>query len=170
MSAARPLRVDTGHLRLDNTYRIGEANSIARDLNCLSELVGGCMRQALRLVTLTVICIILAAAAEQPLQPIDRPTMPGEKRCAPFFATTTFGGATTEQIVFAYQTSLGDTKRDTIPKTRALVRVTDVQAPTYESIPVDGQNGAVFRLNQVEYEKARDCLPKPEPNPKANSQ
>jgi hypothetical protein len=127
------------------------------------------MRQALRLVMLTASCTMLATAAEQPLQPIDRPAMPGEKRCVPFFATTTFGGAAAEQIIFAYQTPNGDTKRDTIPKTRAFVRVTQGQTPTYENVAVDGQNGAVFRLNQVEYEKARDCLPKPEPDPKAHS-
>ena len=127
------------------------------------------MRQTLRLVALTVSYLMLATAAEQPLQPIDRPAIPGEKRYVPFFATTTFGGATAEQIVFAYQTSNGGTKRDTIPKTRVLVRLTEGQTPTYENVAVDGQNGAVFRLNRVEYEKARDCLPKPEPDTKAHS-
>jgi hypothetical protein len=85
----------------------------------------------------------------------------------PFFATTTFGGATAEQIIFAYQASGGNMKGDTIPKTRTLVRLTTEQTPTYENIAVDGQSGALFRLNQAEYEKARDCLPAPKPEPKA---
>jgi hypothetical protein len=125
------------------------------------------MRQALPLVTLTMSCTIIATAEERPLQPIDRPVISGEKRCLPFFATTTFGGATAEQIIFAYQASGGNMKGDTIPKTRTLVRLTTEQTPTYENIAVDGQSGALFRLNQAEYEKARDCLPAPKPEPKA---
>lgn len=106
-------------------------------------------------------CTIIAAAQERPLQPIDRPVISGEKRCLPFFATTTFNGATAEQIIFAYQASDGSLKRDTIPKTRTLVRLTEKQTTTYEKIDVGGQSGALFRLNQSEYEKARDCLPEP---------
>ena len=121
------------------------------------------MRQALPLVTFTMSCTIIATAEERPLQPIDRPAISGEKRCLPFFATTTFGGATAEQIIFAYQASDGGVKRDTIPKTRTLVRLTEKQTPTYENTAVDGQSGALFRLNQTEYEKARDCLPEPKP-------
>ena len=125
------------------------------------------MRQALRVVTLAMSCMIIATAEERPLQPIDRPVISGEKRCLPFFVATTFGGAAEEQIIFAYQASGGDIKRDTIPKTRTLVRLTEKQTPTYESVAVDGQIGALFRLNQTEYEKAHDCLPEPKPEPKA---
>ena len=125
------------------------------------------MRQVLPLVTLAMICPIIATAEERPLQPIDRPAISGEKRCLPFFVTTTFGGAAEEQIIFAYQASGGDIKRDTIPKARTLVRLTEKQTPTYENVAVDGQSGALFRLNQTEYEKARDCLPAPKPEPRA---
>ncbi len=114
-------------------------------------------------------CAILCAAEERPLQPIDRPAFSGEKRCLPFFATTTFGGATAEQIVFTYQLTDGSVKRDTIPKTRTVVRLAEKQTPTYENVPVDGQSGALFRLNQTEYEKARGCLPEPTPEPKGDS-
>lgn len=125
------------------------------------------MRQALQLVTLTMSCAIIATAEERPLQPIDRPSISGEKRCLPFFTSTTFGGATPEQIIFAYRASDGNIKRDTIPKTRTLVQLTEKQTPTYENMAVDGQSRALFRLNQSEYEKARDCLPAPTPEPKA---
>jgi hypothetical protein len=125
------------------------------------------MRQALPVVTLTMSCTIIAAAEERPLQPIDRPEISGEKRCMPFFASTTFGGATAEQIIFAYQASVGAVKRDTIPKTRTIVRLTEKQTPTYENVTVNGESGALFRLNQTEYEKARECLPEPKPEPKA---
>src|SRR5262249_7923491 len=128
---------------------------------------GGNMRQLLALVILTTSCTKIAAAEERPLQPIDRPAIPGEKRCLPYFAQTTFGGATAEQIIFAYQSADGNVKRDTIPKTRTVVRVTDKQTPTYENIVVDGQSGALFRLPQNEYEKARDCLPEPKPGTNA---
>jgi hypothetical protein len=121
------------------------------------------MRQALRLVTLTMSCTIIVTAEERPLQPIDRPVIPGEKRCLPFFVATTFGGAAEEQIIFAYQAAGGETKRDAIPKSRTVVRLTDKQTPTYENVVVDGQSSALFRLNQTEYDKAHVCLPEPKP-------
>ncbi len=121
----------------------------------------------LALVILTTSCTKIAAAEERPLQPIDRPAISGEKRCLPYFAATTFGGATAEQIVFAYQSPDGNIKRDTIPKARTVVRVMDTQTPSYEHIVVDGQSGALFRLSQSEYEKARDCLPEPKPGTNA---
>ena len=127
------------------------------------------MRQALRVVILTMTCMIIAKAEEHRLQPIDRPAISGEKRCLPFFATTTFGGAAAEQIIFAYQASDGGIKRDTIPKTRTLVRLNEKPTPTYENIAVDGRSGVLFRLNQTEYEKARDCLPEAKPEPEARS-
>ncbi|GEM_PF-6809455 len=121
------------------------------------------MRHVIAVVILTMTCTKIAAAQQRPLQAIDRPVIPGERRCLPYFAATTFGGATEEQIIFAYQSSDGSVKRDTIPKTRTVVRVADQQSPSYENIVVDGQSGALFRLPQSEYEKARDCLPQPKP-------
>ena|SRR5579863_138795 len=125
------------------------------------------MRHALAHVTFAMSCTIIAAAEERPLQAIDRPSISGEKRCLPYFATTTFGGAAAEQIVFAYQGQDGNIKRDTVPKSRAFVQLTEKQAATYETIAVDGQSGALFRLNQGEYEKARECLPEPKPESKS---
>jgi len=121
------------------------------------------MRQALRLVTFAIGCTMIVTAEERPLQPIDRPVIPGEKRCLPFFVATTFGGAAEEQIIFAYQASGGAAKRDTIPKARTVVRLTENQTPTYENVVVGGQSNALFRLNQTEYDKAHVCLPEPKP-------
>ncbi len=103
-----------------------------------------------------------AMAEEQPLQPIDRPVISGETRCLPFFIKTTLIAAG-ERIIFWYQAPNGSTERATVPKTQTIVQVPEgkVTAPTYEKTSVDGQDGALFRLSQAEYEKDRACLPEP---------
>ena len=104
-------------------------------------------------------CLVAAAAGPRPLQPINRPALPNEKQCSDLFFTTTFGGATAEQIVFAYQDSDGSTRRDSISKKRAVVQISDNL--TYEKITTDDGEGALFRLNSAEYGKAHECLPQP---------
>lgn len=125
------------------------------------------MRHVPALVIFAMSCATIAAGEDRPLQAIDRPAISGEKRCLPYFAVTTFGGAAPEQIIFAYQGADGNIKRDTVPKSRTLVQVSEKQTPTYATIPVDGQSGALFRLSQDEYEKARECLPEPKPESKS---
>jgi hypothetical protein len=106
-----------------------------------------------------------AAAEERPLQPVNRPMIANlsETRCMPLFVMTTFGGITAPQIVFAYRAPDGSTKQDLVSKGRTIVRVSEGQASTYEKTSVDGKDGAIFQLDQAEYEKARACLPPPEP-------
>ena len=120
------------------------------------------MRQALFVVALLGVFAAVAMAEEWPLQSVDRPAVVGEMRCMPFFVVTTFGGRTMERIVFSYQVPNGETKRDTVAKTRALVQVREGQ-PTYEKTSVGGEDRALFRLNQADYERARACLPLSEP-------
>jgi hypothetical protein len=101
------------------------------------------------------------AGEQWPLQPIIRPAdIPGEKQCLPFFVATTH---VTERIIFWYKASDGSLKREMISKTSVAVRVLeDNQKPTYEKASADGyQDGATFRLNRADYEKARACLPEP---------
>ena len=76
-----------------------------------------------------------------------------------FFFTTTFGGAAAEQIVFAYKASDGSTRRDTIPRKRVVVQLSENL--TYEKITTEDGVGALFRLTNAEYAKARECLPEP---------
>ena len=104
---------------------------------------------------------VAVAAEEKPLQPFDRQELAGETRCLPLFVATTFGGTTSEQIIFSYDADDETAKRDTVPKLRVLVRISN-RAPTYEKVSVDGQDGVLFRLSQEEYTKAAACLPKPE--------
>jgi hypothetical protein len=103
-----------------------------------------------------------AMADERPLRPTDRSVTPGETRCLPFFVKTTFGGVTSERIVFSFQVSNGTVKRDAVAKSRTVVQIVINPQPTYEKVVADdGYDGAVFRLSQDEYEKARPCLPEP---------
>ena len=111
------------------------------------------------LFALALGCVVGIAEQQRPLQPINRQAMPDEKRCSDFFFTTTFGGAVAEQIIFAYQASDGSTKRDTIPRKRAVVQLSETL--TYEKITTENGEGALFRLSNAEYAKARECLPEP---------
>jgi len=111
------------------------------------------------LFALALGCVIAVAEEQQPLKPINREAFTDEKRCSDFFYTTTFGGATAEQIIFACQASDGSTKRDTIPRKRATVQLSENL--TYEKIKTDDGPGALFRLSNTEYAKASECLPEP---------
>jgi hypothetical protein len=111
------------------------------------------------LFALALGCIVATAEEQRPLQPINRAAFPEEKRCSDFFFTTTFGGAVAEQIIFAYQASDGSTKRDTIPRKRAVVQLSETL--TYERITTEDGVGALFRVSNAEYAKARECLPEP---------
>ena len=105
--------------------------------------------------------------SERPLQPVNRPVIAGlkETRCPPYLVMTTFGGIAAPQIVFAFKDSGGNTKQDLVSKDRTIVYVSEDQAPTYEKTSVEGRDGAIFRLNPVEYEKAHACLPEPTKTP-----
>ena len=111
------------------------------------------------LSALSLCCLIAIAAEPRPLQPINRQAFPDEKRCSELFFMTTFGGATAEQIIFAYQDSDGSVKRDTIPKKRVVVQISENQ--TYEKTITEDGAGALFRLSNAEYTKAHECLPEP---------
>ena len=111
------------------------------------------------LFVLALGCVVAIAEEQQPLQPINREAFPEEKRCSEFFYTTTFGGATAEQIIFSYKASDGGTKRDMVPRKRAAVRLSEEL--TYEKITTEDGAGAIFRLSNAEYAKAHECLPPP---------
>ena len=122
------------------------------------------IRRILKCVALGIIIFGTVAAAEDlPLQPIDRPEIPGEVRCMlhmPFFVATVLNGA--ERIIFWYQAPDGKTERASILKTRMSVEIKEgQQVPTYEGVLVDGQDGAIIRLDQAKYEQFQACLPTP---------
>jgi hypothetical protein len=113
----------------------------------------------LALCVLALGCLVVIAAEQLPLQPINREAFPDEKRCSEFFYTTTFGGSVAEQIVFAYKASDGSTKRDTVPRTRVVVQISE--SLTWEKTTTPDGAGAIFRLSNAEYTKAHECLPEP---------
>ena len=96
---------------------------------------------------------------QRPLRPVDREAMSDEKRCSDFFFSTTFGGAVAEQIIFAYETADGTTKRDTTPRKRMVVQISDNM--TWERTTSDMGDGSLFRISRAEYTKAQACLPEP---------
>jgi hypothetical protein len=105
--------------------------------------------------------LTVAAAEERPLLPIERPKVDGEVRCLPFFALTTVGGV--EKVVFWYKDSAGKTDRNMVPKKEISVRIVEEKdIPTYEK---DDQDVKIFRMNQAEYKRSKDCLPPPEKSP-----
>jgi hypothetical protein len=107
------------------------------------------------LVALTVI----AAEPKGPLllQPIDRPSgLPGEVRCSPYFALTSWGA-----VVFLYKEADGTSGRGMTPKTLVTVEIKEGEA-MYEKVESpNGPPGAKFYLSQAEYNGARACLPPP---------
>src|SRR5579863_10336866 len=107
------------------------------------------------LFALALGCVVAIAEEQQPLQPVNREAFPEEKRCSEFFYTTTFGGATAEQIILSYQASDGSTKRDMVPRKRTVVRLSE--GLTYEKITTADGAGALFRLSSAEYAKAHEC-------------
>jgi hypothetical protein len=111
------------------------------------------------LFALALGCVVAIAEKQQPLQPINREAFPEEKRCSELFYTTTFRGVTAEQIIFSYQASDGSTKRDMVPRKRAVVRLSEDL--TYERTTTEDGVGAIFRLSSAEYSKAHECLPEP---------
>ena len=113
----------------------------------------------LALSVLALGCVVVIADEQLPLQAINREAFPDEKRCSEFFYTTTFGGTVAELIIFAYQASDGSTKRDTVPRKRAVVQISE--SLTWEKTKTDDGAGAIFRLSNAEYTKARECLPEP---------
>jgi hypothetical protein len=122
------------------------------------------MRKTVLSLVLFGVFAATAAAEEQSLRPVNRLVISGETRCLPFFVVTTFGGGAAEQIVFSFRASDGSAKGDTVPRARTIVHVREGQ-PIYEKTSVDGQDGAIFRLDRASYEKFRACLPEPTPEP-----
>jgi hypothetical protein len=116
------------------------------------------MRRIFFVLTLGL-CAAAIAEEQLPLKPIDRDASSDEKRCSEYFYSTTFGGSVAEQIIFAYQSSDGGTKRTAVARKRTVVHIADNL--TYEKTDVDYGDGAVFRLTNAEYTKARECLPQP---------
>jgi hypothetical protein len=114
----------------------------------------------MKLLTFFLGFMAFAQAEEWLLQPIERPAIPGETRCLPFFVATTFGG-TTERIIFWYQAD--SLKREMISKSRIAVQVLgESQKPTYEKTSGEEENQAIFRLSPTDYEKSKGCLPPPQ--------
>jgi hypothetical protein len=113
----------------------------------------------LAIFALALGCVLVIAEEQQPLRPINREAFGDEKRCSDFFFSTTYGGATAEQLIFAYQGSDGNVKRDTVPRKRAVVEISENS--TYERTTTSDGTGAIFRLNNADYTKARECLPEP---------
>jgi hypothetical protein len=106
--------------------------------------------------------VALTVVAAEPkgqllLQPIDRPSgLPGEVRCSPYFALTSWGS-----VVFLYKEADGTLGRGMTPKTLVAVEIKEGEA-MYEKVESpNGPHGAKFYLSQADYNGARACLPPP---------
>jgi hypothetical protein len=106
----------------------------------------------------------IAAAEEFPLQSVNRPVIPGETRCLPFFITTSFGGKATERIIFWYKDSSGKEQREMKDKSFTAVEITEEAKTPAVKVSEDGQ-GFIFKVNRAEYDKSRACLPQEQTKP-----
>ena len=112
--------------------------------------------------------IVVADDTVFPLVTIDHPPNAIEKKCSDYFYSfeTTYKEIVTARIVFAYKTPDGTTHLDVVPKTR--IETQTAKSLTYQKKTIDGDEHTVFGLTDAEYQKAKGCLPAPEPETKTS--
>jgi hypothetical protein len=122
------------------------------------------MRLSFALIVIASFAFYVLAAEELPLQPASS-KVASEVKCPPYFIVTTFGGAIKPTIYFNFTDKKGEVQLGTVPTARTEVHIAAEEKATYEEIPLGGVSGAIFRLTQADYDKARACLPPATPEP-----